>query len=274
LLFAIVPKTLFAIVPIALLVEKLVRLLTRKDVDRAGWAGDFDWYRANYEKLTFDDIKRLNVIWSHKYPVQKHCNLDFVIKCFRRIISETGRDQLRVAELGGYNGELALDVFRVFPRLDWLNIEIIAHNPVNDLKNYQYAEYVLSAQIWEEGLDLRDRDVFVSVNTLEHFPDNEMREIVEYLSKNRPRYLVLSVPTVFGGLNWNGYFGSHLLEMGKDRVKALLSESYVILMEESQAISYFFHLISSLRRGILSPVLERLFSVFWSVPISRKWNTL
>jgi hypothetical protein len=137
------------------------------DSDRAEWSADFDWYRANYQRLSFNDLKRINAIWLQKYPVQRHYNVNFVIDSFRRIVSEIGRDKLRIAELGGYNGNLALQVLRVFPRLHWLNTEIIKHAPVSDLRNYQYSEYVLSKQIWDEMLDISDRDVFVSVNTLD-----------------------------------------------------------------------------------------------------------
>jgi hypothetical protein len=249
-------------------------LRSKEDIDRAGWSGDFDWYRANYQRLSFDDLKRINAIWSQKYPIQRHYNVDFVIDSFRRIVSETGRDQLRIAELGGYNGGLALQVLRVFPRLHWTNIEIIKHTSVSDLRNYQYCEYVLSKQIWEEMLDISDRDVFVSVNTLEHFPNNEMKNIVDYLSKNRPTYLLLSIPTV-GGLSWNGYGGSHLLMMGREEVKGLLSGSYAIMVEEGQIISYLFYReIALLRRGAMHSVVKRFSPLLWHLPISRKWNTL
>jgi hypothetical protein len=169
------------------------------DSDRAEWSADFDWYRANYQRLSFNDLKRINAIWLQKYPVQRHYNVNFVIDSFRRIVSEIGRDKLRIAELGGYNGNLALQVLRVFPRLHWLNTEII---------------------------------------------------------KNR-------------------YGGSHLLMMGREEVKGLLSGSYAIMAEEYQIISdLLYRKIARLGRGAMHSVVKRFSPLLWHLPISRKWNTL
>ncbi len=207
---------------------------SKEEVEKAGRNDDFDWFRKNYEKLTFDDLKQLYGIWLEKHPAQEFYDPKFVIDCFTRIVSETGKETLNVVELGGYNGRLALEVFRAFPKLDWLNVEIISHSPASGLENYRYMEHVLTNQIWEENLDITGADVFASGDTLEHFSDHEMKKIVEYISRNQPSYLILKIPVSGRGQNWNGITASHLLQIGRKEIKKLFSASYEIVTEETQ----------------------------------------
>jgi hypothetical protein len=227
----------------------------REEADRAGWAGDFDWFRANYDRLTFEDLKRIYAIWLKKYPVQVSHDPMFVIDSLWRIVSEVGRDDLSVAELGGYNGQLALEAFKHFPRLNWLNIEIIQHRPVSGLDKYRYTEYILSAQIWEDRLKIDDKDVFVSQDTLEHFPDHEFERIVELLLRSKPRYLILKIPVLEAGQDWSAIASSHLLRLGKGRIKMLLSSCYEILMEQSQPLP-ITESVPAMIRQIAIPVLR------------------
>jgi len=223
---------------------------SKEELDTAGWNDDFDWLRANYRNLTFNDLKRLSEIWLKRYPVQRYYDREFVVSCFRRIMSELHKDSLRVVELGGYNGELALEMSEVFPRLDWLNIEIIQHEPLAGLDRYKYREYVLLQQIWDDGVDISGRDVFVSFDTLEHFPNDEFEKIVLYLSMNRPRFLILKIPILDQGQRWSGKSDSHLLTMGSRRVRELLSSSYEILIDDQRRSSADF-LLFTLPRKIL-----------------------
>jgi hypothetical protein len=130
-------------------------------------------------------------------------------------------------------------MFRLYPRLDWLNIEIIGHEPVKGLENYSYREHVLSRQIWEENLDLSDRDLFISSDTLEHFTDDEFEKIVDYLGMQHIRFLSLKVPIVSGGQRWDGVSASHLLNMGVEEAKERISRYYVLISDSFGWLSFW-----------------------------------
>jgi hypothetical protein len=206
--------------------------MLKEELDRVGWSGDFDWFRRDYNRLSFEDLKYLYGIWLQKYPGQKYYDKGFFLNCITLASEELGKANLRVAELGGYNGELALEILTVIPSLNWLNIEIIAHQPVNGLEHFSYREHVLSSQLWDEHLNLSDRDVFVSGDTLEHFSNDEFEKIIGYLETQRIRYLVLKIPIYPEGQTWNGVSAAHLLTMSVEQAAGVISKFYVLLSEQ------------------------------------------
>lgn len=209
--------------------------LSQVDVDgitRAGIEGNFDVYRENYRFLSFQDLKRINQVWAAKYPDQHYFDSSFVIEAFRKIASNLGRDNIQVVELGGFDGSLAFQVLQHFPNAAWLNLEIGEHLPVPGLDKFQYKEQVLADQLWECKPNIDAPDVFVSGDTLEHFPDDQFQKIIDFVTQNRISYLVLKIPISDNGQNWRGYFGSHLLHRGRNQVKEMLVKSYVLVTEK------------------------------------------
>jgi hypothetical protein len=210
-------------------------LLSKVDVDgiaRAGVEGNFDLYRDNYHLLSFEDLKRINQVWVAKYPDQHFYDSSFVIEAFRKIVSNLGRDDIQVVELGGFDGSLAFQVLQHFPDATWLNLEIGEHMPAPGLDGFQYKEQVLTDHLWECKPNIDGRDVFVSGDTLEHFPDDQFQKVIDYVTENRVSYLVLKIPISDKGQDWRGCFGSHLLRMGRNQVKKVLVKRYVLVMEK------------------------------------------
>ena len=64
-------------------------------------------------------MKRLYEALLQKYPDQAYFDADFVSHCFTRIMLENKQTPLRVLELGGYDGTLALEMFKKFPNISW-----------------------------------------------------------------------------------------------------------------------------------------------------------
>jgi len=141
------------------------------------------------------------------------------------------RLDLKVVELGGYEGELALQILEIYPKIQWLNVEIIKHRIKRGLENYRYREHVLSNQLWNEKLELRGYDVFVSSHTLEHLNAVQVKHLFHYLIGNKIEYLILQTPVKANGQTWQGYGGAHVLRMGSNHMKKMLNPSYCLVCE-------------------------------------------
>lgn len=193
--------------------------------------GKFDHFREVFPSLSFNDLKKQHEEWYREYPGQTRVSKQFFINCFKYVVKTLKRSNLNVVELGGYEGELALQILKFYPEMQWLNIEIISHRMKKGLENYQYKEHVLSDQLWNENLDLRKYDVFVSSHTLEHLSDVQVERLFHYLGANNLKYLILQVPIKVNGQTWQGYGGAHVLRMGSTQMKKLLNPLYCLVYE-------------------------------------------
>lgn len=193
---------------------------------------EFDRYREAYYCMTFEERKRLHEKWLRQYPYQKRFNQQWVLGCFKGVVYSLSRNDFKVVELGGFDGSLALEVLKRYPRLRWLNIEVIKHKMVAGLEKYKYREHELSKQLWEEGLDLTKYDVFVASHVLEHIADYEFKKLLAFLNANQIEFLIMDIPIAPNGQTWDGYNGSHVLQLGSNQVKAFLAASHVLVKEE------------------------------------------
>jgi len=157
------------------------------------------------------------------------------------VIGEVNGDTVRVVELGGHKGELALSVFShipIFPFVKWLNLEIVRYESVEGLK-HNYALYELTDQLWSGLLDINGCDLFVCSHTLEHFSDNDLNKLLLYLFMCNIKYLALSMPIKEEGQDWSGHYSSHLLGVGRRYIRSLLSSKYELLMEDDCWCSFW-----------------------------------
>lgn len=215
-------------------------MLSEEDIQKIGWTGDFDWFRRVYPTMTFEELKRLYGIWYVKYPEQRYYNIIWFTECIRDAMLELGRNDLKIVEIGGYNGELALEMFRIFNKIEWLNIEVIGHNQLKELQNYNYKEQVLSKQIWDENPDISKYDFFITSDTIEHFPDNEVINIFEYISSSKIKYLSMKIQIIDNGQVWDGQAAAHLINMGTEKAKSILSDlNYELIRDDFGWISFW-----------------------------------
>jgi len=192
----------------------------------------FNDYRKVYSSLTFNELKKQHEQWYRKYPLQSRFEKRFFVNCFKHVVKTLKRN-LFVVELGGFEGALALEILKMYPTMQWLNVEIIKHTMKRGLEKYRYTEHVLSEQLWREKLDLRKYDVFVSSHTLEHLSNVQVKRLFEYLILNNMQYLILDIPVRPNGQTWYKYSGTHVLMMGSNHLKKLLISSYVLVFERS-----------------------------------------
>ena len=193
-----------------------------------------DKFRSDFPSLTFDALKEKYEQWYTTAPHQTRFSKTFFVNCFKYIVKILRRGNLKVLELGGYEGELALQILKIYPGIQWLNVEIVKHRMKKDLANYSYREHVLSDQLWNEKLNVRGYDVFASSHTLEHLSDMQVKLLFHYLVSNSIRYLILQLPIQAKGQTWQGYGGAHVLRMGSNQIKKLLTPSYCLVYERRE----------------------------------------
>lgn len=192
---------------------------------------EFNFYRLVYDKLSFKDLKRLNTRWYTMFPDQGRSDGKFVFDSLKTI------DQpFSVAELGGYQGELASQMFQKFPNMRWVSFDIIPHKIVSELHKYKFSEYVLQQQLWHNLIDLTGFQAFISMHTLEHFSNTEFLEWVDYIFTQNIPHLILQLPVQLEGQSCENYFGSHLLTYGSDKIKELLGKRYKLLSEVPKGV--------------------------------------
>jgi len=196
-------------------------------------ANNFNLYREHYNELNFEDLKKLNTIWYHMYPVQKHFDFLFVKSCVRYLIKRLRKKDLFVAELGGYQGELAYEILKSFPLITWRNFDIIAHRRVCELTRYDYEETVLTKPLWSAKIDLKNCDIFVMSDTIEHFNDEEAKRIFNMVKEFNVKSIIIKSPLTPNGQTWHNYKGSHLLRLGSNQLKAILAKDYRLVKEIS-----------------------------------------
>jgi hypothetical protein len=194
-------------------------------------ANSFNLYRDLYEELSFEELKGINTIWYHKYPNQKRFDLLFVRSCIKYLTRRLQKKDLFVAELGGYQGELAYEILKSFSLITWKNIEIIPHKRVCELAQFDYEEIVLTKPFWLEKINLKNCDVFIMSDSVEHFNDEEAKKIFNIINKYNIKSVIIKSPLNSKGQKWYNYCGSHLLRIGSNQIKKIMKREYRLVKE-------------------------------------------
>jgi len=133
-----------------------------------------DRSRKHYDGLDFSQKKQINnYILKHLYQVSDAPT--YLLKCLKKICDS----ELRVTELGGYDGCQAYKVFQNYSQIRWDNYdfsEIAEYFTVKQLKKYKYCFHLLNQAFTDTVIE---GDLFYSSKTLEHF---RFREILKILS--------------------------------------------------------------------------------------------
>ena len=213
--------------------EKLQRRLKKHRVAHATWS-EWDWFRANYHLFSFEDKKLYYRMWYSKFPEQQCFLTDsaFFLSSLKGIRSDLGTEELKIVELGGREGHLALKILEEIPKIDWVNMEIIEHTMLKGLQNLNYREHLLSNEIWLEAPDLSEVHAFVSSNVIEHISNAEAISLFKYLNKQQVPYLILRICTSPKGQKWKGDGSSHILTMGTNKLTKMLRKFYTLVHEE------------------------------------------
>ena len=167
----------------------------------------FDQWRANYDKMTSDEHLEFVEKCAAKFPSQVH----FTQWIYERLFSSW--KNLRVLEIGGWKGELACYCLSNFEIKDWTNIEICKTAVKNtvEMPNDKYTTICPDNFFWFRNLKHLKADLLISSNTIEHFSNNDFLYLVEAISDIR--MVLFEAPLKNNGETWQGYYGTHILDM-------------------------------------------------------------
>ena len=175
----------------------------------------WDEWRAAYDEWTFEEQAAFYAQVHDEYPGQAR----FDAAALGRLLGWVGGD-VTVVELGGWDGGFAAAILPNHPQVKrWTNYEICGEavrGGVCDDPRY-------------EGISLREwywdtphaADVFVASHVLEHL---RLRDVRRTLDATVARFAYIQCPVDDASLgarkagppDWNGYPGTHILEVGWD----------------------------------------------------------
>lgn len=178
---------------------------------------DWDTWRRDYDAMSWDEQVDFYTKVGRLRPDQRFFTAPQVA-AFLATAYAALRKPVKVIEIGGWKGELASMVGRDAMVGEWLNVEVLKEAEKVDLGPW-YRAWVPSDYIWRVGVPT-GYDALVMSHTIEHMRGDELRQIIEQFDGS---WVYLEAPLQDGG-HWDGYGGTHILELGWPQVDELLAE--------------------------------------------------
>jgi len=185
---------------------------------------EFDTWREMYDELTYRDHQTFATRVVKEYPNQKYWDKYWVMAFFKWVSGKISKEGFtRVLEIGGYDGGMAAKVLKHSQQiLRWVNIEMVTVPRI--CKDTRYEVVVPDRWIWEvvEEKVLRYETLVLS-HVLEHLRFRDVAKLVEMVA-TKCNWIYVDAPIPLGrdGADWNGYHGTHILEVGWGRVDNLM----------------------------------------------------
>lgn len=179
---------------------------------------DWDAWRENYPVTTFAEQQEFLQSTVVQFPHQRHFDVDEAYAAFALI-----DDPRTVIELGGWDGALAWFMLLSNEIESWVNYDIVAVPQVEQL-NGRYRTKLLSDYIWKQPITA---DVFVGTHVIEHLSEDHLRQLLVAIET---RWIYFEAPLLSDGESWEGYGGTHVLELSWPEVEVLVdSHGYEIV---------------------------------------------
>lgn len=171
-------------------------------------AVSWDEWRASYDTWSFRDQQEFyDQVFRVCRVQQQHSPIH--LADFLAYIAEP----VDVVELGGWDGEFAATMLADHPIRRWTNYEIsqaaVAGSVCHDDR---YVPIALDDWYWT---DHHACDLFVASHVLEHLRFDDVKAV---LDATDCRYAYIQAPLPEGPRQWDGYHGSHILEVGWARL--------------------------------------------------------
>lgn len=196
-----------------------------------GTAAYCDRWRANYRTMAYAEHQNAYDEILSAHPKQAGWDAEALIE--RMISIGAVHGPLKVLEFGGWRGGLAHEIFKAsdfmgtkgtFEIESWANVEItpLAHEEV-ECDDPRYSVFVPDRFLWELQMDF-GANLFVSSHTIEHITAEHLEKLFRWLSPDI-KYMFLQAPLPHSCINntWEGYGGTHILEVGWIQVTEMLS---------------------------------------------------
>jgi len=201
---------------------------------------DFDAWRERYDEMTYQEMKDFYNRVEMEHPLQQAFNAEAFSRFLAYVINAIG--PIAVLEIGGWKGELAHRILSKTGVIKWHNYEIcesavrqtISLSPHISPTEW-YRPIVPGDFVW--NITLPEASVLVASHFIEHIKQRELAILIGNLP-DTIQFVGLQAPIPEFGydIDWAGYHGTHILEVGWKQVSDLL-------------LRYRFMEISTLRDG-------------------------
>lgn len=184
---------------------------------------DWNQWRLDYDKMSYrDNVLFYDEVY-RQHPIQQHATKNLVEEFFRGI---DGESLLEVLEVGGWDGELAVEMLSRPLRIGlWTNIEICRGAVLNSKEHILFSNIHPNKWVWDLLMPYWSScNVFVCSHCIEHMKQHQLQMLVASLTKFKHCYIESPLPPT-ENVNWSGYRGSHILEVGWPGVDRIFKDA-------------------------------------------------
>lgn len=172
---------------------------------------NWDDWRRSYDSQTYAQHVAFYDEVYKAHPVQRHVNHEAVsnfIRAYAPICK-----LVEVIELGGWDGELALNMLENYPRIDsWMNYEICRGAVAASKPHPRYAG--LHPNDWVWNIAIPRADLLVAAHVIEHMRLDNVKALIAKVRNAGVTACYVECPISAEPTDWTGYNGSHILEVG------------------------------------------------------------
>lgn len=171
--------------------------------------------------MTFEDHVSFAAACYRHYPVQRHYNSKACLEFLASL-------DACVLELGGWTGDLGIEACEAGLVVGWTNYDLL---PVSrrDTLPAEFEEAQLRDYIWNLDLNFNPYDTFVATHVIEHLSWEHLKLLLDWIKRTGFRNVLLEAPIKESGtgITWDGYLGSHILEVGWSEIESYFGATKV-----------------------------------------------
>lgn len=200
---------------------------------------NWDAWRATYSEMTLPEHQAVYDAIAAVYPVQKHFDYPVIKRCFNEALTRRN-GPLVVYELGGWDGTLAKRILKADHDTEihaWLNWELSQRAATAGMKgaDSRYAGYVAANWLWDLFPVLTVKpQIFIATHAIEHLSWGHLLQLIHgWVNCGRLEDVILEAPIPeHGPVDWTGYFGTHILEVGWAEIAAAMAPAFDLVRAE------------------------------------------
>jgi hypothetical protein len=180
---------------------------------------EFDQWRAGYGSRTMQQEIDYHNDLERRFPHQAHYNLEAAREVFDICMPE------RVIEAGAWKADLAKAILAENSKIEaWtayeISTEAIRKTVCTDFRFTYILPEKFTWFMYEQVFS--GIDMFLATHFIEHLSNTDLLSLTKALRAAKVRCIYFEAPLTDEGNTWEGYEGTHMLEMGWNEIERLL----------------------------------------------------
>lgn len=186
---------------------------------------EFDQWRSKYNSMTYKEQVDYHNDLEKRFPEQAHYNYGQVKKALDLIPYNIHR----VLEIGCWKGDLAKKALQEYDIGEWLGIEICEEAIKKTHCTDWRFKYLQPEQFdwWNNEPPLMyatHPKVLIATHFIEHLSNIHFEQLVKWIN-GKPKIIYFEAPLSMEGQSWEGYYGTHKLNYGWNKVIDIMKEA-------------------------------------------------